>query len=225
MPMDTGSEAVLQLRPVAFQYKKEIDPAGTAQFGLLAEEVEKVNPDLVVHDKKGNPYSVRYDQVNAMLLNEFLKDPRESRNKRTIQKQGATIVELQKQMQVVIVHSKEQDSQLQKVSNATKTNRPTLQRMVNDKIELSEAATKAGCAKTLDLTVCVNNTDWVTMLATDFPLLGDCQHCSPSKFAGAKLVECCVRFFQRERLRQRSNGDPRREFEKFVAVASGQICY
>ena len=131
MPMDTGSEAVLQLRPVAFQYKKEIDPAGTAQFGLLAEEVEKVNPDLVVHDKKGNPYSVRYDQVNAMLLNEFLKDHRESRNKRTIQEHGATIVELQKQMQVVIVHSKEQDSQLQKVSNATKTNRPTLQRMVN----------------------------------------------------------------------------------------------
>ena len=147
MPMDTGSEAVLQLRPVAFQYKKEIDPAGTAQFGLLAEEVEKVNPDLVVHDKKGNPYSVRYDQVNAMLLNEFLKDHRESRNKRTIQEHGATIVELQKQMQVVIVHSKEQDSQLQKVSNATKTNRPTLQRMVNDKIELSEAATKLAVRK------------------------------------------------------------------------------
>ena len=147
MPMDTGSEAVLQLRPVAFQYKKEIDPAGTAQFGLLAEEVEKVNPDLVVHDKKGNPYSVRYDQVNAMLLNEFLKDHRESRNKRTIQEHGATIVELQKQMQVVIVHSKEQDSQLQKVSNATKTNRPTLQRMVNDKIELSEAATKLAARK------------------------------------------------------------------------------
>ena len=147
MPMDTVSDAVLQLRPVAFQYKKEIDPAGTAQFGLLAEEVEKVNPDLVVHDKKGNPYSVRYDQVNAMLLNEFLKDHRESRNKRTIQEHGATIVELQKQMQVVIVHSKEQDSQLQKVSNATKTNRPTLQRMVNDKIELSEAATKLAARK------------------------------------------------------------------------------
>ena len=148
MPMDTGSEAVLQLRPVAFQYKKEIDPAGTAQFGLLAEEVEKVNPDLVVHDKKGNPYSVRYDQVNAMLLNEFLKDHRRvEEQERTIQEHGATIVELQKQMQVVIVHSKEQDSQLQKVSNATKTNRPTLQTMVNDKIELSEAATKLAARK------------------------------------------------------------------------------
>ena len=102
----------------------------------------------MVHDKKGNPYSVRYDQVNAMLLNEFLKDHRRvEEQERTIQEQGATIVELQKQMQVVIVQSKEQDSQLQKVSNATKTNRPTLQRMVNDKIELSEAATKLAARK------------------------------------------------------------------------------
>src|SRR4051812_32279746 len=71
-PMDKASGMLLALRPVTFHYKPEIDPEGIPQFGLVAEEVEKVNPDLVVRDKEGKPYSVRYDQVNAMLLNEFL---------------------------------------------------------------------------------------------------------------------------------------------------------
>jgi Chaperone of endosialidase len=71
-PMNKASEAILALKPVMFQYKS--DPSGTAQFGLIAEEVTKVNPDLVVRDKEGKPYSVRYDAVNAMLLNEFLKE-------------------------------------------------------------------------------------------------------------------------------------------------------
>jgi len=75
-PMDTGSEVLLALKPVTFRYKKEMDPAGRSQFGLVAEDVEKVNPDLVVRDKEGKPYTVRYDQVNAMLLNEFLKEHR-----------------------------------------------------------------------------------------------------------------------------------------------------
>ncbi len=75
-PMDKTSEVLLALKPVTFRYKKEIDPAGMSQFGLVAEEVEKVNPDLVVRDKEGKPYTVRYDQVNAMLLNEFLKEHR-----------------------------------------------------------------------------------------------------------------------------------------------------
>jgi hypothetical protein len=74
--MDKASKALFALRPVAFRYKEEIDPAGISQLGLVAEDVEKVNPDLVVHDKEGRPYSVRYDQVNAMLLNEFLKEHR-----------------------------------------------------------------------------------------------------------------------------------------------------
>jgi hypothetical protein len=73
-PMERVSEALFALKSVTFHYKKEIDPAGMPQFGLVAEEVEKVNPDLVVRDKDGKPYSVRYDQVNAMLLNEFLKE-------------------------------------------------------------------------------------------------------------------------------------------------------
>src|SRR5881392_1857668 len=75
-PMDKASEVLLALRPVTFRYKKEIDGAGTQQFGLVAEDVEKVNPELIVRDKEGKPYSVRYDQINAMLLNEFLKEHR-----------------------------------------------------------------------------------------------------------------------------------------------------
>ena len=69
-PMDKSSEAILALKPVTFRYKKEVDSDGIPQFGLVAEDVEKVNPDLVVRDKEGNPYTVRYDQVNAMLLND-----------------------------------------------------------------------------------------------------------------------------------------------------------
>ena len=72
--MDKASEAILALKPVTFHYKT--DSKGTAQFGLIAEEVADINPDLVVRDKDGKPYSVRYDQVNAMVLNEFLKEHR-----------------------------------------------------------------------------------------------------------------------------------------------------
>src|SRR5205823_23478 len=74
--MDKVSEAVLALKPVTFRYKTEIDPAGIQQFGLVAEDVEAVSPDLVIRDKEGKRYSVRYDQVNAMLLNEFVKEQR-----------------------------------------------------------------------------------------------------------------------------------------------------
>jgi hypothetical protein len=91
-PIDDASEMLFSLKPVAFRYKKEIDPAGRSQFGLVAEDVEKVNPDLVVRDKKGKPYSVRYDQVNAMLLNEFLKAHRR------MEEQEATIAKQQKQI-------------------------------------------------------------------------------------------------------------------------------
>jgi len=75
--MDKASESILALKPVTFRYKKELDPEGIPQFGLVAEEVEKVNPDLVARDEEGKPYSVRYEAVNAMLLNEFLKARRQ----------------------------------------------------------------------------------------------------------------------------------------------------
>src|SRR6266545_2182738 len=87
-PMNKTSEAIFYLEPVTFRYKKEIDPAGTSQFGLIAEEVAAVNPDLVVRDRNGQIYAVRYDQVNAMLLNEFLKEHEK------IEEQQATIADL-----------------------------------------------------------------------------------------------------------------------------------
>jgi endosialidase-like protein len=73
-PMEGTSEVIFALKPVTFRYKKGIDPQGIPQFGLVAEDVEAVNPDLVVRDKNGETYTVRYDAVNAMLLNEFLKE-------------------------------------------------------------------------------------------------------------------------------------------------------
>jgi hypothetical protein len=73
-PMDKASEAILALQPVTFHYKKDLDPEGIPQFGLLAEDVEKVNRDLVARDEEGKPYTVRYEAVNAMLLNECLKE-------------------------------------------------------------------------------------------------------------------------------------------------------
>src|SRR5207249_5296318 len=75
-PINRASEAILALKPVSFRYKEEIDPEGIPQFGLIAEEVEKVNPDLVGRDENGKVNTVRYEAVNAMLLNEFLKEHR-----------------------------------------------------------------------------------------------------------------------------------------------------
>src|SRR5207253_5063279 len=86
--MDEASEAILALKPVTFRYKKELDPKAIPQFGLVAEEVEKVNPDLVACDDEGMPYSVRYEAVYAMLLNEFLKDHRK------VQDLDKTVMEL-----------------------------------------------------------------------------------------------------------------------------------
>jgi trimeric autotransporter adhesin len=98
-PMNAASEAILALKPVTFRYKREIDAVGTPQFGLVAEEVEKVNPDLVVRDTEGKPYTVRYDQVNAMLLNEFLKEHRKV--ERLKENFESKIAEQQKQIEVL----------------------------------------------------------------------------------------------------------------------------
>src|SRR6266536_788664 len=115
--MDKASEAVLALRPVIFCYKKELDPKGIVQFGLIAEDVEKINPALVVRDKQGKPYSVRYDQVNAMLLNEFLKEHRKVEEQgRKAEAQEATVTQLKKGMELLTAQLKEQAAQIQKVS-------------------------------------------------------------------------------------------------------------
>jgi trimeric autotransporter adhesin len=118
-PMDNASDMLFALKPVSFHYKKHIDPAGTSQLGLVAEEVEKVNPDLVVRDKEGKPYSVRYDQVNAMLLNEFLKEHRK-------------VEEQQKEIDYLKAELKEQRSLIQKVSDRIELQRSAPQMVVSD---------------------------------------------------------------------------------------------
>src|SRR5437899_9037962 len=106
--MDKASEVILQLEPVTFRYKEEIDPDRIPQFGLVAEEVEKVNPDLITRDEDGKPTTVRYEAVNAMLLNEFLKEHRTVQDlKSTVAKQDATIAAL-------IANLKEQAAQIKK---------------------------------------------------------------------------------------------------------------
>jgi len=107
-PMDKASEAILALKPVTFHYRS--NGTGTPQFGLIAEEVAEINPDLVVRDDKGEIYTVRYDAVNAMLLNEFLKEHKK------VAEQQATIAELTKEMKAFVAHAKEQDSKIQRMS-------------------------------------------------------------------------------------------------------------
>jgi hypothetical protein len=132
-PMGKVSEAVLALKPVAFRYKKEIDPQGIPQFGLVAEDVAAVNPDLVVRDKEGKPYSVRYDQVNAMLLNEFLKEHRKVEEQiRVNEKQQATIAELKSQLKAVTRTLKKQAAQIQRVSAQVRVKSAAPQLVANE---------------------------------------------------------------------------------------------
>src|SRR5213075_1369060 len=92
-PMDKASEVILALQPVTFHYKKDLDPEGIPQFGLVAEQVAKVDPDLVARNEQGKPYTVRYEAVNAMLLNEFLKEHR------TVQELKTAVVKQKKQIE------------------------------------------------------------------------------------------------------------------------------
>src|SRR4029077_6797296 len=95
-PMDRASEALFALKPVSFRYKQEIDPARSPDFGLIAEDVATVNPDLVARDEEGNIITVRYQAVNAMLLNEFLKEHKKvEEQERKVQEQAATTTKLE----------------------------------------------------------------------------------------------------------------------------------
>ncbi|PYK56398.1 MAG: hypothetical protein DME47_02055, partial [Verrucomicrobia bacterium] len=117
-PMDKTSEPILALRPVSFRYKEEIDPEATPQFGLIAEDVEKVNPVLVSYDETGKVYTVRYEAVNAMLLNEFLKEHRK------VQTLEATVAHQQKQIEALT-------ATVQKVSDQVALSKPAPQLVAN----------------------------------------------------------------------------------------------
>jgi hypothetical protein len=117
-PMDKTSEAILSLQPVSFQYKS--DSKGISQFGLIAEDVAKVNPDLVVRDRNGDIYSVRYEAVNAMLLNEFLKEHK-------------TVQEQQKEIDALKAALKEQRALIQKVNDKVEFGKPARQTVVNNR--------------------------------------------------------------------------------------------
>jgi hypothetical protein len=114
--MHTASEAIYQLKPVSFRYHRQYDRTQTIAFGLIAEEVADVNPDLVGRNGEGQPESVRYEQINAMLLNEFLKEHRRGEEQDCkIQEQGTTIAELRSEIRNLATMVNEQASQLQNV--------------------------------------------------------------------------------------------------------------
>ncbi len=119
-PMDKASEAILALKPVMFRYKKEVDAKRTPQFGLVAEQVEKVNPDLVTRDPDGKAFTVRYEAVNAMLLNEFLKEHRQ-------------VQEQQKEIDVLRAELREQRALIRKVSARVELQTAPAQTVANSK--------------------------------------------------------------------------------------------
>jgi hypothetical protein len=153
-PMDKASEAILALKPVSFRYKQELDPDGIPQFGLVAEQVAKVDPDLVARDEEGRPYTVRYEAVNAMLLNEFLKEHRKVEEQGSQMKeqdrkvkelegtvaelksgdtrQAATIAQQQKEIAALTASLKEQAAQIQKVSEEVKIATPAPRLVLNE---------------------------------------------------------------------------------------------
>ena len=132
--MDHDSESILTLKPVTFHYKS--DKIGAPQFGLIAEEVAEINPDLVVRDKDGAIYSVRYDAVNTMLLNEFLKEHRKVQQLEDAVAQQRNdfetrIAELRKEIADVVARFKNQDDKIQKVSAQVELNTTVSRKVAN----------------------------------------------------------------------------------------------
>ena len=129
-PMDKASEAILALKPVTFRYKRELDSKGIPQFGLVAEDVEKVNPALVARDAEGKAFTVRYEAVNAMLLNEFLKEHCK------VEELEATVMQQQKALQATAAQLQSalraQTAQIQKVSAQLELSRPALRTVVGN---------------------------------------------------------------------------------------------
>lgn len=123
--MENASETIHALRPVTFRYKKEIDATRSLSFGLIAEEVAKVSPDLVTSDREGKPETVRYEAVNAMLLNEFLKEHSK------VQEQGNTIAELKDEIASLAEIVKDQAKQIQKVTAQLESTKAAVRTVAN----------------------------------------------------------------------------------------------
>ena len=135
--MGDTSDALFALRPVTFRYKQEIDQDGIQQFGLVAEEVEKVDPNLVVRDADGKPYTVRYEAVDAMLLNEFLEEHGIVQElKATVTKQEANMARQEKEFQSKLAEQQKQiealTAGLQKVSAQIEASKPAPQVVLNN---------------------------------------------------------------------------------------------
>jgi hypothetical protein len=131
-PMDKASESILALKPVSFRYKIHKDT--TPQFGLIAEELAQVNPDLVVRDKNGEIYTVRYDAVNAMLLNEFLKEHRKVEEEQAIITElKSTVAQQQQGLQTVIARVEQQAAEIQKMSAQFEASGTALQMVLNNR--------------------------------------------------------------------------------------------
>jgi hypothetical protein len=130
-PMDQTSEAILALKPVTFHYKN--DNTDTPQFGLIAEDVARVNPNLVVRDKQGEIYTVRYDAVNAMLLNEFLKEHKQfEQQQATLAQLKSTVILQQKGIEILAAQLKEQGAQIQNMSVRLGGGKPFPQLVLNN---------------------------------------------------------------------------------------------
>jgi hypothetical protein len=135
-PMEKASETLFALKPVTFRYKKEVDAERALSFGLIAEDVAEISPELITRDEKGNPQTVRYEAVNAMLLNEFLKEHRKMEEQQaTITKLESTVAQQQKDFQAVAVHMQQQiealTAGLQRVSAQLELNKPAPQTVLN----------------------------------------------------------------------------------------------
>ena len=124
-PIKEASVVIYDLKPVSFRYKPEIDPARPLGFGLIAEDVEKTSPDLVTRNREGQVISVRYEAVNAMLLNEFLKEHRKN------QEQQANIEQQQNQIEALAAKVEEQAAQIQKMSAPLELSKPLAETALN----------------------------------------------------------------------------------------------
>ena len=134
--MDRSSETLFALKPVTFRYKKDADPSQALSFGLIAEEVAKVSPELITRDEEGKPQTVRYEAVNAMLLNEFLKEHRRNEEQQaTITELKSTVAQQQKDFQATAAHQQKQiealTTGLQKVGAQLEATKPAPQVVKN----------------------------------------------------------------------------------------------